>query len=190
MYVTLRKTLLVSTMGVCGLVSAPVALSLVAAGPAHPFAVSALADDDSSGRGGSDDHGGGDRGGGGHNNDDRDGNDDRSGNRDSRSGHDDNDDDDRGGRHGHDNDDDDNNDRDDGRDRADRDEVPLDVSEDNLRGLRDGSLVAVDNLGRVLEVEIEFEQGVRVVTVKPHGGDARRNPGPITSVAIRQASAR
>jgi hypothetical protein len=189
MYVTLRKALLVSTMGVCGLVSAPVGFSLVATGPAHPFAMSALAsgDDDNSGRGGSDDRGG----------DDRDDNDDHGGNSGRGSDHDDNDNDndddnDHRGRNGHDNDDNDDDDRDDDRDndRDDRDEVTLNVSEGSLRGLRDGSLVAVDNLGRALEVEVEFEHGLRVVTVKPHGGDARRNPGPITSVSILPASAR
>lgn len=189
MYVTLRKALLVSTMGVCGLVSAPVGFSLVATGPAHPFAMSALASgggDDSSGRGGSDDRGGDDR-----SHDDRD---DHGGNSGRGGDHDDNDNDDDNdhrGRHGHDNDDNDD-DADDDRDndRDDRDEVTLSVSEDSLRGLRDGSLVAVDNLGRALEVEVEFEHGQRVVTVKPHGGDARRNPGPITSVSILPASAR
>ncbi len=182
MYVTLRKALLVSTMGVCALVSAPVGFSLLATGPAHPFATFALAssdDDDSSGRG---------RGG----NDDRDDDDDRGGNRGPGNNHDDDDDDDddHRGRHGHDNDDDDDDDgQNDDRDN-DRDEATLNVSEDSLRGLRDGSLIAVDNLGRVLEVEVEFEHGQRVVMVKPHGGDARRNPGPITSVSIQPASSR
>ncbi|MGF6175922.1 hypothetical protein [Ensifer sp. 4252] len=83
--------------------------------------------------------------------------------------------------------DDDNDDEDDHRgrhsddddgDRGDRDEVTHNVSEASLRGLCDGSLIAVDNLGGVLEVEVEFEHGPRVVTVEPHGGDARRNPGP------------
>lgn len=181
MYVTLRKALLVSTMGVCALVSAPIGSSLVAGGPAHPFSTSAFAhddddNDDSSGRGGSDD---------------RDDDDDRGGNRGSGSSHDnDNDDDDDRGRHGNNDDDDDDDDRNGDRDRDDRDEVTLNVSEDSLRGLRDGSLIAVDNLGRVLEVDVEFEHGQRVVTVEPHGGDARRNPGPITSVSIQPASAR
>lgn len=188
MYVTLRKALLVSTMGVCGLVSAPVGFSLIASGPAHPFAIAALADDDdSSGRGGSDD--------GGH--DDRD-NDDRGGNRGPGNDHDDDDDDDddnRGpGNRDDDDDDDDDDDRVDNRGPGnrhdvDRPEVALSVSEESLRGLLNGSLIAVDDLGRVLEVEIEIEDGVRVVTVKPGGGDARRNPGPITTVSIRPASA-
>ncbi|WP_112809231.1 hypothetical protein [Ensifer sp.] len=181
MTATLRKALLVSTMGVCALVSAPVASSLIAAGPAHPFATAALAhggdDDDSSSSG---------RGG----NDDRDDNDDRGGNRGSGGGHDNDDDDDDDDRGRHDRDDDDGDDQNDDRDRDDRDEMTLNVSEDSLRGLRDGSLIAVDNLGRVLEVEVEFEHGQRVVKVEPHGGDARRNPGPITSVSIVPASAR
>jgi len=96
------------------------------------------------------------------------------------------------GRNNHDNDRDDNDHRDnrDGRAaRGDRPEVDLNVSDENLQGLLNGSLVAVDNLGRVLEVEVEREHGVRAVTVKPHGGDFRRNPGPITNVSIRPASA-
>lgn len=199
MYVTLRKALLVSTMGVCGLVSAPVGFSLVATGPAHPFAMFALAsdDDDNSGRGGSDDRGGDDRGGDDRGGGDRDNNDDHGGNSGRGSDHDDNDNDndndddnDHRGRNGHDNANDDDADDDRDNDRNNRDEVTLSVSEDSLRGLRDGSLVAVDNLGRALEVEVEFEHGQRVVTVKPHGGDARRNPGPITSVSILPASAR
>ncbi|ANK74523.1 hypothetical protein ACI2KT_04840 [Ensifer adhaerens] len=61
------------------------------------------------------------------------------------------------------------------------------MTDENLRGLRNGSLVAVDNLGRVLEVEVEYEHGVRVVTVEPHDSDIRRNPGPVGSVSIRPA---
>lgn len=180
MNVALRKALLVSTMGVCALVSAPVASSLMAAGPSHPFATSALAhdhDDDDNDR---DDDDRNDR-------DDRDDDDDRGGNRGGGHDNDDDDDDDRGGRHDRDDDDHDD-DRDD--DRDDRDEMTLNVSEASLRGLRDGSLIAVDNLGRVLEVDVDFEHGRRVVTVEPHDGDARRNPGPISSVSIRPAALR
>lgn len=165
----LRKALLVSSVSLCSLVSAPIGLSVLTSGPAHPFSTAALADDDDG--------------------DDR-GNDDRSG-----SGHDgseDRDDDDRDDNDRHDvdrdddGDDDDFND-DDFRDARDRPEVELRVSEESLRGLRDGSLIAVDDLGRVLEVEVEFEHGVRVVTVEPNHGDFRRNPGPITTVSIRPA---
>jgi hypothetical protein len=46
----------------------------------------------------------------------------------------------------------------------------------------------IDDRGRVLEVEIEVEHGMRTVSVKPHGGAARRNPGPIGSVQTVDAS--
>ncbi|WP_104662515.1 hypothetical protein [Ensifer adhaerens] len=161
----LRKALLVSTVAVCGLVSAPIGASLVAGGAAHPFSTMALADDDddddNSGRGGGDDD---DRG------DDRD--DDRD------------DDDHRGPGHRDDDDDDIDDDFDDARDDH---EIELRVTDESLRGLRNGSLVAVDNLGRVLEVDVEYERGVRVVTVEPRDSDIRRNPGPIGSVSIRPA---
>lgn len=126
----LRKALLVTTVGLCGLVSAPIGLSVIANGPAHPFSAAALADDNDG-----DDHGGGDRDGRGHDGrDDRD-NDDRGG-RDN----DDRDDNDQGGRHGdhhrdaghHDDDDDDRDDDrddDDFRDARDRPEIELRVSE-------------------------------------------------------------
>ena len=45
-----------------------------------------------------------------------------------------------------------------------------------------GDRVLVDDLGRVLEVEVEIEHGVRTVTVKPHGEDAARQPGAVTGV--------
>ncbi|MDM9626995.1 hypothetical protein QTL95_13895 [Rhizobium sp. S152] len=74
-------------------------------------------------------------------------------------------------------------------DRAARPEVTLTVSDTSLRGLLDGSLVAKDQLGRVLEIEVEREHGVRVVTAKIHGSDARRIPGAIDSVDIIPATA-
>jgi hypothetical protein len=171
----LRKALLVSTVAVCGLVSAPIGASLVATGASNPFSTTALADDDDDG----DDNGG--RGGG---------NDDRDDDRDDGRHNDRDDDDDRGP--GHRDDDDDDDDRfddidDDFDDARDDHEIELRVSDENLRGLRNGSLVAVDNLGRVLEVEVEYEHGVRVVTVEPHDSDIRRNPGPVGSVSIRPA---
>ena len=165
----LRKALLVSSVGLCSLVSAPIGLSVISSGPAHPLSTAALADDDEGDDRGGDDHGGR-----------------------SHDGSEDRDDDDRddNDRHDVDRDDDGEGDDfndDDFRDARDRPEVELRVSEESLRGLRDGSLIAVDDLGRVLEVEVEFEHGVRVVTVEPHRGDFRRNPGPITSVSIRPA---
>lgn len=159
--------------------------------------------DDSGGGGrGGDDHGGGGRGGddnggrGGHD----DGDDDHGG----RGGHDDGDDD-HSGRGGHDDDDDDRgrgrddgaeNDRDEdepGQHRGDRrddnrPEVTLSVSEASLAGLLNGSLAAVDQLGRRLEVEVELEHGTRSVVAHPHRGDFARNPGGITSVNIVPAS--
>lgn len=185
MHAALRKALLVSTVGICSLVSAPLGASLIASGPAHPLSTAALADDDDG-----DDRGGGSEDRGGRGRDDR-GNDDRDHDR----GHDDHDDGDRDNDDGDDDDDGDDNrgpgrrDDDDDRtdDASDRPEIELRVSDESLRGLRDGSLIAVDNLGRVLEVEVEFEHGVRVVKVEPHRGDFRRNPGPIDSVTIRPA---
>lgn len=126
----------------------------------------------SSHSGGSDDHGGG-RGG----NDDRGGDDHGRGRgQDDGPNHDLNDDNpgQHRGRNG---------------DRAARPEVTLTVSETSLRGLLDGSLVAKDQLGRVLEIEVEREHGVRVITAKVHGSDARRIPGAIDSVDIIPATA-
>lgn len=133
--------------------------------------------DDNSGRGGhddsddddddDDDHGGR----GGHDDDDDDGRDDRG------RGRDDDDDDDTGDRHG-------------GRGDDNRPEVTLSVSEESLTGLLDGSLAAVDQLGRRLEVEIELEHGTRTVVAHPHRGDFARNPGGITAVNIVSAAAR
>ena len=71
-----------------------------------------------------------------------------------------------------------------GEDRADRPQVTVSVSGQALQGLLNGSLVAVDQLGRPLEIEVEREHGAVTVTAKPHRGDAQRNPGPISSVSI------
>jgi hypothetical protein len=67
---------------------------------------------------------------------------------------------------------------------GDRPEIVVNLSKDDLKAVLDGSKKLVDNLGRVLEVEIEFEHGTKTVIAKPHGGDAKRNPGPITSFTI------
>jgi hypothetical protein len=138
----------------------------------------------SSGRGGSDDSGGDDHGGSSHDSsgsnsghgrgsddsgaDDNGG--DRHGGRSAAAGTDDN------GRRGRDN------------DGSDRPRVTLSVSATSLQGLLNGSLIAVDQLGRRLEVEVENEHGVQTVEVKPHRSDAIRNPGPITDVSIRPAA--
>ena len=71
--------------------------------------------------------------------------------------------------------------------RAVRPEIALDLSADDLNDVMAGRKQLVDDLGRVLEVEIELEHGFRTVTAKPHGGDSRRNPGPITSFDLVDA---
>lgn len=208
MHSTLRKALLVTTVGICGVVGGPVGASIFALAPHHPLSAVALAnDDDDGGDRGGDDHGGrdnGDRDGdgrSGHDRDDDDG-DDRSGRdhgRNDDDGHDNDQDDDRqgdddGDGHGRNHAEDDLNDGDD--DRADdtdkngddRYEAQLKVSNRSLKGLLNGSLIAVDNLGRVLEVEIEYEHGTRIVSVQPHRSDIRRKPGPIEKVSIRPAN--
>jgi hypothetical protein len=141
----------------------------------------------SSGRGGSDDHGSDDHGGrsGGHGDDsnDDDGNDDHGGRRDDRASDDgpshDVGDDNPGNHSGRGD-----------RGRSDRPQTVLKVSDSSLRGLLNGSLVARDQLGRLLEIEVEREHGTRVIKAQVHRSDARRNPGAITSVQIFPAAAR
>ena len=132
----------------------------------------------SSHSGGSDDHSGSGRGG-----------DDHGG----RGGHDDGDDDHGRGRGRDDGADHDANDDNPGQHRGGRNdnrpEVTLAVSQQSLAGLLNGSLVAVDQLGRRLEVEVELEHGTREIVAHPHRGDFVRNPGAITSVRILPASA-
>ncbi len=134
----------------------------------------------SSHSGGSDDHGGS---GSGHGGDDHSG----------RSGHDDGNDDHGRGRGRDDGAEHDQNDDNPGQRRGGRNdnrpEVTLSVSQASLTGLLNGSLAAVDQLGRRLEVEVELEHGTSVVVAHPHRGDFVRNPGAITSVTIVPASA-
>lgn len=66
--------------------------------------------------------------------------------------------------------------------------VQLQMSAADLDGLRNGSLKAVDNLGRVLEIEVETEHGATKIVAQPDGDDANRIPGAITSVKIVPAS--
>jgi hypothetical protein len=75
-----------------------------------------------------------------------------------------------------------------GRNRADRPRIDISVDAATRAGLLNGSLVAVDNLGRALEVEADVRNGQAVLTAKPHGGDAKRNPGPIASFNIVPAA--
>jgi hypothetical protein len=67
---------------------------------------------------------------------------------------------------------------------AERPEVEVTLTGDQLAGVRSGQFKLVDNLGRVLEIEVETEDGVTKISAKPHGGDARRNPGPITAINV------
>lgn len=68
------------------------------------------------------------------------------------------------------------------RGRRDRPEAVVELGDDDLARVLRGERTLIDDRGRVLEVEIELEHGQRTVVVKPHGGAARRNPGPIGSV--------
>lgn len=62
------------------------------------------------------------------------------------------------------------------------------LSAESLAAVKAGTSVVVDQLGRVLEVRIVTVNGQQVIRVKPHGGDARRNPGPITDIKVVPAS--
>ena len=66
--------------------------------------------------------------------------------------------------------------------------VQLQMGAADLDGLRNGSLKAVDNLGRVLEIEVETEHGATKIVAQPRGGNANSIPGAITSVKIVPAS--
>ncbi len=71
---------------------------------------------------------------------------------------------------------------DDGDRGRDRPSARIDLSNRDVESVLRGERVLIDDLGRVLEVEVEVEHGVRTVTVKPHRGDAARIPGPIEKV--------
>lgn len=62
------------------------------------------------------------------------------------------------------------------------------LSDGEVDAVLRGERVLVDDLGRVLELEIEIEHGQRTITVKPHGGDFKRNPGPISDVHSVEAA--
>lgn len=71
-----------------------------------------------------------------------------------------------------------------GRESRDRPEVQVSLSPEQIQAILGGQSKLVDNLGRTLELEIEIENGVTTYSAKPHGGDARRNPGPISNVSV------
>jgi hypothetical protein len=75
-----------------------------------------------------------------------------------------------------------------GANNAARPRIQINVDAATRAGLLNGTLVAVDNLGRPLEVEAEIRNGQGVLIAKPHGGDAKRNPGAIASFDIVPAA--
>jgi hypothetical protein len=75
-----------------------------------------------------------------------------------------------------------------GRESRDRPEVTVALSPEQIQAVLAGQSRLVDNLGRTLELEIEMENGVTTYSAKPHGGDARRNPGPISNVSVVPAA--
>jgi hypothetical protein len=171
----IRRNLLILMIGATSLV-------LTAAGAAPSFAKDGGKSDSS---GSSDNSGSG-----------SDGGDDNSG-----SGHDDDGDDDNSGQDGsgdsNDDSGDDNSNDDSSRNnsasaadsvRASRPTAIITLTPESLAGVQNGSLVVVDDLGRVLEIELDQVNGAQVIKAKPHGGDAKRNPGPITSVSVVPAA--
>ncbi|MDO9416431.1 hypothetical protein [Pararhizobium sp.] len=188
---TIQKTLMISGVSALAFAILPLSGSFNASGLSSVGVSAALARDGNSGSGnsgggnsggdsGSDDHGG--RSGG---------DDNSSGSR--HGGRDDSNDDSshRGRDHAEDDNSTDDNSvdrrgrgRGRGGDDALRSEVALSVSDASLQGLLNGSLVAIDDLGRRLEVEVELEHGVRTVFVKPHRSSVHTTPGPITSVSV------
>ncbi len=72
--------------------------------------------------------------------------------------------------------------------RAARPSAIITLTPENLAGVQNGSLAVVDNLDRVLEIELDQMNGAQVIKAKPHGGDAKRNPGPITSISVVPAA--
>ena len=170
----LRRNLLVLMLGVTS-------LALTAAG-AVPSLAKDGSDSESSGGSDSSGSGGGDDSSGSGHGDDNSGDDSGDGN--SGSDDDDDSDDDSGS---------DNSSGDSGgkqsssdskADKVSRPTVIITLTPANLAGVQNGSLAVVDNLGRVLEIELDRVNGAQVIKAKPHGGDAKRNPGPVTSFSI------
>lgn len=72
---------------------------------------------------------------------------------------------------------------------AARPTATITLSAASLANVRAGSHVVVDQLGRQLEIRVLMQNGQQVIRAKPHGGDARRNPGPITTISVVPVSA-
>lgn len=165
----LRRHLLVSTTALFSLTLAPALVSALSAPLGASIVSVALADDDNDG--GNDDNGSDDNG-----NDDND-----NGTDDDASGTDDNGDDDNGVDDDSTDDSvDDNGVDDDSVDGSD-DRTSLVVNDAQLRGLANGTMVAVDQNGRRLDVEIEQEHNRTEVKIK-----APRNS--VTAVTIVPAN--
>lgn len=58
------------------------------------------------------------------------------------------------------------------------------LTPESLAQVRAGTHVVVDQLGRPLEIRVTTVAGVQTIRAKPHGGDARRRPGPITTISV------
>ena len=175
MFNLLRRNLLVSTAALFSLTIAPALVSTISAPFGASLLSAALADDD---------NGGNDNGGNDDNDNGTDDND--NGTDDDDNGTDDNGDDDNGA-------DDDSTDDDDGvDDNGDDDDVDtaglnadpnrddrtsLVVNDAQLRGLANGSMVAVDQKGRLLDLDIETQRNRTAVTI-----NAPRNS--VTAVTI------
>ena len=56
------------------------------------------------------------------------------------------------------------------------------LSSESLSKIQAGTHVVVDQLGRTLEIDVSAITGQ--IRAKPHGGDAKRNPGPITDISV------
>jgi len=168
----LRRTLLVSSTALMAITFIPVLGSIV------PGPLAGLVATEAQARGGDDDDDSGSDDSGRDSDSDRDDSDDDSSGRDrdrsSSSDDDDDDDDSRGrGRGGDDDDDSDDDDDDDNGRRGrggDRDEVRVIVNDNQLAGLRSGSMIPVDQNGNRLRFEFEEEHGQTEIKVRAPQG--------------------
>lgn len=67
---------------------------------------------------------------------------------------------------------------------AARPTVTITLTDDSLANVQNGTHVVVDQLGRQLEITVRTVNGQKVISAKPHGGAAKRNPGPITNIDV------
>lgn len=68
--------------------------------------------------------------------------------------------------------------------KANRPTVTISLEPASLANVRAGTHVVVDQLGRQLEITVRTANGQQVITAKPHGGAAKKNPGPITNISV------